>query len=215
MFPGDWIINKQQGSTLVTLETVTPIVVNGSLAINATVAPERVSLRNTTYVNGLTAGYTRSVLRVVTLTTTGEERVGFAFMQNAATLYTGTDAGYAVLMNGLTGFGTPRITIVKFTAGLPTLPTELASTTSFTPPTLGSNFVFEAQWIADMGIFGGTQIIARYATGTSFGSLADVLTFTDTSTPIITSSFEGLAFSKAGTGTFRVLYDETSIYQLS
>ncbi len=213
-FPADWSVTKIQGITGVNLETASPIVPNGSLFINATLAPERTVLQNMTYPIGLTAGRMRSILNVTHLTTTGEERVGFTFMQNAASIHGVTDAGYGVFMNGLTGFGSPRISVVKFLTGLPATPIELASTTSFTAPTLGSNFVFEVQWIADIGVYGGTQIIARYFTGTNFSLLVDEITIVDTVSPIITSGFESLALSFAGTGQFRVLWDETRIFEI-
>lgn len=214
-YPANWTTNKIQGSTTVATELLTPIIGNGSIAINATVSPERVTLQNTTYVNGLTAGRIRSIGRVTHLTSTGEERFGFTFMQNNPTIHGVTDAGYGVFLNGITALGgTPRLSVAKFTTGLSAVPTELASTTSFTPPTIGSNFVFEAQWIADIGLYGGTQIIVRYGTGTSFASLVDEITIIDTVSPIITSAYESLAFSFAGTGQFRVLYDETYIYEI-
>ena len=213
MFPSDWTVSKENGSTGVDLEGTTPIISGGSLFIDAVMAPERVSLYNTTYPFGQTAGLIRSIMQVVDLTTTGAERAGFTFMQNSPTLYGPTDIGYGAFMSGTNGFGSPRIAIVKFTTGLPATPTELAFTTSFTAPTLGSNFVFEVQWAADLGMYGGTLITVRYGTGTNFGSLVDVVTFTDTSSPIITSAYESLAFSFFGTGHFRTLFDETSIYQ--
>ena len=212
-FPTDWVVSKQNGSTGVDLDGSSPIIAGGSLFIDAVMSPERVSLYNNTYAFGQTAGLIRSIVQVAALTTTGTERVGFAFMQNSPTLYGPADMGYGAFMSGTNGFGSPRIAIVKFTIGLPSTPTELAFTTSFIAPTLGSNFVFEVQWAADLGMYGGTLITVRYGTGTSFGSLADVLTFTDTSSPIITSAYESLAFSFFGTGHFRTLFDETYIYQ--
>jgi hypothetical protein len=214
-FPGDWVTNKIDSGTLVVLEGATPIVGSGSLKINATVTTERVTLYNTTYTNGLTAGYIRSNMRIPVHSTTGEARAGFAFMQNVATINGVTDTGYAAFLSSDNGLTSPRIHVVKFTTGLPNSPTDLASTTSFTAPTIGSNFCFEVQWIADVGVFGGTQIIVRYCTGLSFASLVDVITVVDTSSPIITSSFETIAFAKQHTGTFQALYDETRIYELT
>lgn len=214
-YPANWNTNKIQGSTTISTETTTPIVGNGSIAINATVSPERVTLQNTTYINGLTSGKIRSICQVTNLTSTGEERFGFTFMQSSPTIYGVTDAGYGVLFNGITSLGgTPRLSVVKFTTGLPNTPIELASSVAFTNPTLGGNFVFEAQWITDLGTYGGVQIIVRYGLGTNFASLSDKITIIDTTSPLITSAYESLALSFSGTGQLRVLYDETYIYQI-
>jgi len=214
-FPTQWTQNKQQGSTVIALNTGTPIVSSGSLRMNATVSPEAITLQNTTYTNGLIAGRMRTILRVDTLSTTGTEEVGFVFMQNNPTMYNGVDLGYGVFLSAQNGLTTPRITIVKYTAGLPASPSELAFTTSFTAPTLGNPFVFEAEWIANLAVLGGTDIRARYAPGTNFASLAQVVAFTDTSSPILVSSTESLACSFRGTGQMVVCWDETSIYQLT
>lgn len=215
-FPGNWHIFFNQGSsTLVDRDADTPIIAAGSLEIDMTLAPERVSLYNDLYSNGQTSASMRSIFRITTLTTTAIERVGFVFMQNAATIDGVLDAGYGVFMNAGNGLTSPYINLVKYTTGLPATPTELATTSSFSPPDLDDDYMLSVSWVSDIGIIGGTQVVVKYALGTDFGDLVQVLEYADTSSPIITSSFESLAASFEGLGEFRILIDETSIFQIT
>jgi hypothetical protein len=213
-FPGNWVIAKEQGSTLVELINDTPIVAGSSLKIHITDDPDRVSLYNTLYSNGQISASMRSIFRITDLITSSIERVGFVFMQNAATIDGVLDAGYGVFMNAGNGMSSPYMSIVKYTTGLPATPIELAATTSFAVPSLDDDFCLWAGWVSDIDIIGGTQIYVKYAFGTDFLDLDQVLEYTDTSSPIITSSFESLAVSFEGSGEFRILIDETSIFQI-
>jgi hypothetical protein len=215
-FPANWFVSYNQGSsTLVTRDTDTPIIATGSLEIDMILAPERVSLYNDLYSNGQTSASMRSIFRITTLTTTTIERVGFVFMQNAATIDGVLDAGYGVFMNAGNGMSSPYISLVKYTTGLPAVPTELAITTSFDIPELDDDFCLWVGWVSDIDIIGGTQVYVKYAFGTNFLDLEQVLEYADTSSPIITSSFESLAASFEGSGEFRILVDETSIFQIT
>jgi hypothetical protein len=212
----DWVISKNQPSTIVTTNTAAPIVNSGSLEIVSTVSPERVTLRNTLYTNGLENGRIQSIISPRTWTSNTREYVGFVFMQNNATAYNVADTGYGVFFSALSALGSPRISVVKYTAGLPASPTELSFTTSFTPPTIGNNFVFEAEWITDPYAALDVRIKAKYATGTNFGSMTTLLDTRDTSSPFFTSSFESVATTFNGSsGTLQVLYDSTSIFSIS
>jgi hypothetical protein len=214
-FPGDWQTNSNQLSTVIALDYTTPLVEDASLGIDATVGPERVTLQNNLYTRGLTAGAYQSIFRVTSLTTTSTERVGFVFMQNNPTISGMSDVGYGVFLNAGNNMSTPYVSIVKFTSGLSSTPTELTTSVSIPAPGLNDDFVLRAVWVASLPILGGTQIRAFYALGTDFDNLAEVADVIDTSSPITTTSDESLAFSFDGPGEFHVLIDETSIFELA
>lgn len=213
-FPGTWHVSQQQISSTIALDNATPIVLAGSLGIEAVTGPERISLYNSLYTPGLTAGAIQSIFRITTLTTTGTERVGFVFMQNNPTLYGGSDVGYGVFFNAGNNLSSPSLSIVKYLTGLPATPIVLINTTSFDVPALGEDFMIRAQWISSLGILGGTQIQAYYAVGTDFLDVSRVLETVDTTSPIVTTSYESLAFSFQGPGDFHVLCDETSVFEV-
>jgi hypothetical protein len=209
-FPLNWNIYKADGATTVSIEQSLAIIGHGSLNIT-TVNPDRVTLYNNSYTPGLLAGTIGTIINIPVHIATARCYVGLVFMQNVPQINLVTSAGYGVFFSALSGLTSPRISIVKFTTGLPTSPVELAFTTSFTPPTLGGNFVFSALWTSS---FAGTSIIAQYALGTNFTALSSVLTVNDVTSPIVTTSYESLAVSSTGTGTFTALFDQTSIYDL-
>ncbi len=214
-FPTDWVIGSLNSSTIVDIDQITPIVLAGSLYIDITDEPERVTLYNNTYANGLTAGTIRSIFRITDLVTTGIERVGLVFMQNSPSISDLLDTGYGVFLNAGNGLSDPFVSISKFTTGLHTPPADnLLTTTTFTPPTLDDDFMLEVAWISDLGVLGGTQIYVRYALGTDFGDLTLIMEYLDTTTPIVATSFESLAVGFDGSGHLRVLIDETSIYEI-
>lgn len=209
-FPLNWVINKSDGATDVSIEQALAIVGYGSLSIT-TVNPDRVTLYNNTYVPGLFAGTIGTMIQIPVHTAVSRCYVGFVFMQNIPQINTVISAGYGVFFSALSGLTSARISIVKFLTGLPASPVELAFTTSFTPPILGGNFVFATLWTTS---FAGTSITAQYALGTNFSSLVSLLSATDMSSPIVTTAYESLAVSSTGTGTFTALIDNTSIYDL-
>lgn len=209
-FPLDWLQYKTQGSTDISIDQSTPIIGHGSLTVN-TIAADRVTLHNTTYINGLLLGTMQSIFKITTHTSVSRAYTGFVFMQDNPDVSLITSVGYGVFFSSLSGLTSSRISIVKFTTGLPASPTELAFTTAFTPPTLGSNFVLSAIWTSS---FAGTSIIVEYATGTSFLNLLALLNVNDSVSPIVTTSYESLAVSSTGTGTYNVLFDETSIFEI-
>ena len=217
-FPTDFVISQEQPSTFIHIEPVIPIVDNGSLIFSATDAPERSFVKKNTYTSGInTAGRIRSVFRIDSIVSSGDEEVGFSFMMNNASVRTPSDAGYAVLLTtGSDSFGlvNPRVIITKYAGGLAGVPAELASVS--VPTVFGGPFVMEAEWVNDVPQFGGVVIKVRYANGTDFGTMTEVLSFTDTVSPIITSSHEGLVFNYHDlSGQFNVKVDETSVFQLT
>jgi hypothetical protein len=214
-FPTDWDISKVQSSTTLDIDQLSPIILGGSLFVDSIDAPERVTLHNTTYTNGLTSGSIRSIIRVTDLTTTAIERVGFVFMQNAPSMSGLVDAGYGVFLNAGNGLSSPFLSISKFTTGLHAPPLDdLLTLMSFDAPLLGEDFVLEAEWISDAGVLEGTQIYVRYALGTNFADLELMMEHLDDTSPLITTATESLAVAFSGIGHFRVLYDETSIFEV-
>jgi hypothetical protein len=220
-FPTDWIVNKEQPSTVVAINASTPINSVGSLRVFVdSTLQDRISLQNNTYPNGLLAGRMQSKFRIDQYESISFSEVGFTFMMNSPTLFSPFDEGYGafVVLDPSFPASIAEVEIVKYTSGLPIFPTILASAT-ITPPNFGETYVFEVDWVSDFSVLAGTLVTVRYALGDDFLLLDEVLSYTDTSSPLLISTTEGLAVNANANGSslsvLELNWDDTSIFSLT
>ena len=222
VFPTDWVVNKEDASTVTVNDASTPIAGVASLQtqiVNAGPVTERMTLQNSTYTNGITEGRMRAKMRVDTMSSIDSQGyVGFACMQNSPTVFTGTDQGYGVIVSAGTGLSAPAVSIIKWTTGFPTFPVVLDSV-SVPGLLIGQSFVFQMDWVFDLGLLGGTILRGYIGTNTTdFNDLIEVVTFTDTIAPLVFSVTESLLHANINGATgpdFDVKWDDVSIFTLT
>jgi hypothetical protein len=83
----------------------------------------------------------------------------------------------------------------------------------------GDYWPVQLEWVADVPNLGGTRLTASVGTknSTDFTTLATLIDYLDTSSPLTTSVAEGIfdAYPGAGAGAHTFVMDETTIYELT
>lgn len=218
-FPIDYLISKEIPSTVVEIETSTPIEGTGSLRTHLTTVPpmlERVSIVNTTYTNGILAGRMRAVVQVDVAVSSSPVFVGFACMQNSPTIHQLTDTGYMIGVSIGAGFTPTNLIIGKYTAGVTSFPTLLSSL----PTTVlaGIPFVLQMDWITTV-LVGGIRLRSYIGLATTdFDDLVLVGEVDDVTAPYTTSVAEGMVAGTFETSGFHELdakWDLFSVFSLT
>jgi hypothetical protein len=199
----DWEVYKSSGSLGVAIDTATPLVGSGSLQMVLSLSTGRCNLRlSSAHSRGFLKGKVRTLLQPNSAGTT--LKMGLYCMASQADIT--TDGSFYRLMwyNG-------AVRLDKPTSGIDHSPTELTS--SAYSLSAGQTIALELEWAYDLAEWGGTRLVGRVGSATDFSDLAEVIAYTDTSTPLSTSVGEGL-FSYTTSGAKTVLGDETTIFEL-
>jgi hypothetical protein len=214
VFPTDWVIQKENPSTIVGIDGSTPIVGLGSMQVFVTDAPERVAIQNNTYTNGILDGRIRANVRIDDMTTDVIDHVGFVCMQSAPTIDGASDEGYGLVLSGDNGLSTATVNLVKYTNGFQSL--IILDSVSAGSLGIGTPFVFQLDWVEEALLNG--VVLKGYigVTTVDFNDLVQVVEFTDTSSPLTTSVAEGLVVVSLSTisPTLDVKFDNVSIFSL-
>lgn len=197
---------------------ITPITGTGSLRVQQfSVTESLINMYRSGYTLGVLKGRFRSVFRPLAFAGITNYSAGFVFMQSQLNLTGGTGAAYFAHLTVQAGGTNAKFIIRKFLAtGLQTNLT--APTTLYTGPSLGTilgqNTAFELEWDASSG----TQCditIRRNLNSTSFAGMTVETTLSDTTSPLIVTSGEGLAFTNGtSSGATDWLCDNTNLVSL-
>jgi len=163
----------------------------------------------TSFGGALTFGKIRSL--VFTFVGSGVREWGFYCMSSQADL---TSSGSCYLLYATTAFNNFNFIIAKSTSSGIVAPFSNASPLASSPTSLfsdGTAFALELEWDASSGT--QTVLTMRHGTALDFSNLSDVGTVIDTSSPLLTSSGEGLFVSDVS-GVSRALFDNTRIEKL-
>lgn len=229
----EWEIDTDSPSSITyTTDIATPIFGNGSLLFqySDTVAGSINALPSVVsgFPHAVTAGKFRTLFRVKAFNGSSPLNVsslGIIAMQ-AERNSTGTTSSrtfYAVAVLLPEGLGTGSVLLKLYKAlsigGLKNIyaSTELASMTYPTTVSVGSLHSIELQWISSLPQLGGTFLIVRTGTQVDYSDLTSQLSYTDTSSPLLTTVGEGLfAYFKGGSSVLKqFIFDETKLYQLT
>ncbi len=178
-----------------------------------------VNMYNTTYPLelGLLKGRYRSILRPRAFTGSTHYSAGFVCMQSQTNLTGGVGSCYFAHLTVQATGASAQFVIRKFsTTGLQR--NLLASTTLYTGLDLGSvlgqNICLEVEWDAS----GGVECILtlRQALNSAdFDDLVEETTVTDSVSPLLVSTAEGIAFTNGTiSGTTSWILDSTSLVKL-
>lgn len=218
VFPIDYVISKENSSTIVSIDQITPILGLGSLQVfisDASPIIERLSIQNNTYTNGILDGRIRSVIRIDTMTTDVTDRVGFASMQSSSTINGVSDTGYGVVISAGNELSTPLIEIIKYSNGFQTV--SILDSVSVGTLGLGISFVLQMEWVTN-SILDGTLIRGYIGVNTTdFNDLVKVVEVVDETSPFTVSTTEGLIVTSFGSvpPALDVKFDELSIFSLT
>lgn len=224
----DWEFFKFDGDETVVINTASPINGAGSLQITGTGTsnPGYVTMHLTAAADsgrGRTQGKLQSIFQRNQPSGGGfDHGAGFYFMPSTTTPWT---AGQSCYWAGLSNNGsTTRWALIKFTNGIGVWEGSSGasvlgtSTTNVTSD--GSNTAIEVEW-NDAPEFGGVRIVFRAAPSgdTDFNNVVDVITYTDTSTPLTNSGIsEGFLIADyqgvSASNQVAPKFDDTSVYSL-
>lgn len=220
----DWTVYKTGNpgigivTALATPDSITPITGNGSLRVQQFTPTElNTHLYNTTYDElGILKGKIRSVFRPQTFSGIEHYSAGFVFMQSQLNV---TAAGncYFAHLTVETGIGNLTVYIRKF-IGTGLRGDLDGDTVLYTGSNygdyLGENICFEVEW--DSYDIDGTTITVRIALASSdFDDLVEETVIVDSSSPLVVSVAEGLAFTNGIlSGSADWLVDSTNLKSL-
>jgi hypothetical protein len=224
----DWEFNKFDGAEVVVIDTVTPINGAGSLQILGTGTSDQgyVSMNLTSTADpsrGRTMAKIQTIFQRNQPSGGGfDHGAGIYFMPSSVTPWVG---GASCYWAGMSNDGsTTRWTVIKFTNGIDAWEASTGAgvlATSLTNVTAdGANTALEVEW-NDAPEFGGVRIVLRAATSgdTDFGNMTDLITITDTSTPLTNSGIaEGFLIADVqgvgGSSQVKPKFDDTSVFSL-
>ena len=214
----DWTSFGDSGG-VASLETSSPLVGTGSLKLDSG-GGGRVMILPTAagpLLHGFNKGRLQSLIRVVehTGTSPNDKRVGFAFQVSNESLPLTNSAMYLVeftASGGVTDLTTAQL-VKRASSGLGTGSQVSVASAAVTVP-FNTTFALEVDWVGDLGLVGGTLITARWKIGTDFTGLAELFSYTDTSSPLLVTDSEALFCAHDSGNDFAAIFDETSIFEL-
>lgn len=210
----DWIQDTDDVNSTVTIlhNTSTPIEDDRSVRFTVTTGGAisdkgagAVYLDIASHTKGFELGRIRTLIRV-------DQQVDQAGIFAMGSI----DAGIAGAGNSYV-FGpvgvTNELTLQKLDGGLFDVTPSLIDATGVTF-SIGAVKAIELEWKADVGIFGGTQLICRAGDATDFSDLAIIFQGVDETAPLTASLSEGLFAFRAGiTSVGQVTFDDTTVFK--
>ena len=212
----DWDTDTAQSNSTVSIQyhTSTPLAGNRSVRFNVTTGGSigtkgagAIYLLEPTHDRGHVMGRLQTLMRV----DSDVIGSGIFFLASQDVGIAGAGSCYYFGPGGSVNI----LNLYKVNSGLfDDTPTLLDTTGINVGASPTSTFAIEVEWKANVSIFGGTSIICRY--GATLGSMTDVLEFVDESSPLVTSSAEGLFAFRSGIATVgQVIYDDTSLFSIT
>ena len=212
----DWIQDTASVSSTISILHHTAVPVNGNRSVRITVTNGGIAgtkgagalfLDTTNHTRGFNLGRIRTLIRI-------DQEVDHAGIYCVGSQDVGISGAGSSYVFGPSG-ATHELTLSKLDAGLfDETPSILAATgvTLGAAPTAVK--AIELEWKADLGIFGGTQLICRAGDALDFSDLAVVAQVVDESIPLLASSSEGLFVFRAGiTAVGQVTFDDTTVFE--
>ncbi len=219
----DWTINKSDpADTECGIYTISPILSTGSLRIKDN-GSSRVNMFNNTYVDGLTRGRMRMLIRIQAQGGIGVYRTGFYFHTNNVNIVTGTPNFYSAHINLTAATGSRQYACAHYSGGMAGTETIFYTSPVITSMTNGTTILpLEIEWHTESELDGVRFILRGDQSGgdtlTDFSNLATLSTFIVSNSlyKITTSVSEGIYFygdpSPSGS---EIQYDQVSIFSLT
>jgi hypothetical protein len=221
----DWTFSKNRAGLTSAIDGTNPLVGAGSLLLTNTsdLSYANIQTMHCVYTanKGFTRGRLRTLIKVHSSTVRG--MFGVYFMASQADVTASGSCYYATLVRDLNA-GTRTLRVDKVTSGLDQ---QYPSGTPTTFATVSSAFsvdttkALEVEWVSDAAVLAGTRIIVRTGDQTDFSDLAEVMDYTDTTSPLTTTVGEGLCWMKwdvltgAGFAEAEARYDQTTVVQMA
>ena len=209
----EWTILKNNINARATLTTTSPIAGGASLVLsdNGTVNPQIVMIRTLTSEKRLLQAKMRTIARLDQVDGAG---FGFVFMMDREDI-TKTEGNFYGLFVGKTRVVGNEIVLAKFFDGLENPPTTVLYYTDYNPVGV---FTLEVEWESDLGSVGGTHIIIRRSDPTvdsvTFDSLGVIYDQIDTSSPLVITRGEGIAYHNVFGGSNSFTLDKSSLIRV-
>ena len=224
----DWEFFKRDGAESVIIDTGSPVVGAGSLQMTGTgTSSTGAATIHLTAVADSGRGRTQAKIQTVFQRNQPsgggfDHGAGFYFMTSSTTPWVG---GASCYFAGMSNSGsTTEWALIKFTNGMDAWEGSTGATvlaTSSTNVTAdGANTAIEIEW-NDAPEFGGVKMVLRAAPSGDivFANMVDVITFTDTSSPLSSGVVEGLMIMDVqglapGPNQVAPRFDDTSVFEL-
>lgn len=215
----DWDQYSTGSTIAMANDTVSPIADTGSLFFDSSGSGNRQAHMSVSASSGINKGFTKGKIRTIcnVASFTAGFQAGIVCLQSQDDVSGVVGSCYTLNMRSRTASAIDfRLVLNKHTTGLQNVTTLLDETANGLS-TLGTDFVMELQWIADLPGLGGTQLVVSFGNNTQdFNDLVPQFVVLDTTSPILTSVGEGV-FCKvisASTEQVDVRFDETEIFSL-
>lgn len=201
---GDAAVNVDFFTPIDANQSVQFIKTSGTASSHANVTPTASS----GLTKGVTNGRMRTLVRIDTMPTNFE--AGIIGMQTVTDFANATgQSAYGAVIQG-TGF----LALKKYTNGLASAGTNLATPVAFPVPS--GVFSLELMWFHDVPEFAGTRLEVRTGTMTDYSDLALQIILNDVSSPLSASVAEGLFVHDLGSnGNFDIVFDKTQLYTVA
>lgn len=209
----EWTIYKNKILAKATLVTTSHIAGGASLVLsdNGQTNPQIVMMRTRTSEKAFLQGKMRTLIRADQSNGAG---AGFVFMTDREDVTGGVGNCYGLFYGKTRVAGTNEIVVSKFLDGLENPPISTLFYTTYSPVGV---FAFEVEWESDLGSVGGTRIIVRRSSSTvdtvTFDSLQEVYNDIDTTSPLVVTKGEGIAFHTRFGGSNQFILDKSSMIQ--
>jgi hypothetical protein len=200
----DWTVYKTSGEAAL-IDTSAPLVGSGSLKITTNTTGVVELVRADSGERAFTKGRIRTLMKATGPLT--NPWAGIYCMASQADL-TATGSCYCLVLGSAAG---NVVRIIKQTAGLDNGSGSVASAAFAVD--VGTLYCLELEWDYDPVTWSGTRLSGRAGVQSDFSDLTELVTYTDTSSPLTTSVGEGI-FVASFSASETYFFDKTTITQL-
>lgn len=194
----DWDIYKSDPGVIAAIEPVTPLQGAGSLKVGRGTAPSGLTAsahlvsKGVVYAPvGVLRGALAGTFKVDTSFTSDnatDQYMGLVAVQSTRVMTGGTDTAYSVRVRNRASTGSMDMALVRHTTGLVWAAGTILWTYTLTPAIpKGTVFTLEFEWEVSTE-YGGTRLIVRRGTSTTYTDLATLVDMVHPLTPLPTSS---------------------------
>ena len=215
----DWDQYSSGSTIAMANDTVIPIAGGGSLFFDSSGSGNRQAHMSVSTSSGINKGFTQGEIRTIcnVASFTAGFRTGIICLQSQDDVSGIVGSCYTLNMQSRTSSAIDfRLVLNKHTTGLQNVTTLLDETIN-SLSTLGTDFVMELEWVANLPGLGGTQLTVSFGNNTQdFNNLVTQFIVLDTTSPILTSAGEGVFCKLLSTSTEQVdvRFDNTEIFSL-
>jgi hypothetical protein len=212
----DWTFCKSDADLIAAVDLSNPLVGSGSLRLS-NVNDKSIASNVHGYYTA-TTGFVRGKIRSLVKVETASNRARAGLYCCASTPdLTATGSAYYTCLQADASGGSRTIQLFKATAGFDQEPPGgLLANVAHAAFTIATTHCLELEWQIDATVLAGTRLIVRFGSQTDFSDLAEVLDYTDVSSPLVVSAGEGVCLVKWGVASdlAEARFDSTTIVPL-